>query len=469
QQSQFNLNTGVNSENLAYVIYTSGSTGTPKGVAIEHQNLCNLAQIQKNLFDVEPYSRILQFASISFDASVWEIFMAVTHGAMLVLGTASKLMPGDDLKQIIEQSSVTHVTLPPSTLAVLSPPELSALGQIIVAGEACSIELANQWSVSRRFFNAYGPTESTVCATVGINDGSEKISIGRPIANTQIYILDNHLQPTPIGVPGEIYIGGDGLARGYLNRPELTSERFISNPFGVGRLYKTGDLACYFPDGNIEFLGRIDNQVKIRGFRIELGEIEAVLNNHPQVQQAVVIVREDIADNKRLVAYVITLDESLNSNQLREDLKQKLPKYMVPSAFVFLETLPLTPNGKIDRKALPAPDGEIARIDEYIAPRTQSEKIIANIFASVLGVTKVGIYDNFFNLGGHSLLATQLISRVRETFQIEIIPLRTIFEFPTVAELDQKLTQFRTIIDAVLSEQQNFEEKSEANIEEMEF
>ncbi|MEJ6487889.1 non-ribosomal peptide synthetase, partial [Nostoc punctiforme UO1] len=189
-----------------------------------------------------------------------------------------------------------------------------------------------------------------------------------------------------------------GLARGYLNRPELTSERFISNPFGVGRLYKTGDLACYFPDGNIEFLGRIDNQVKIRGFRIELGEIEAVLNNHPQVQQAVVIVREDIADNKRLVAYVITLDESLNSNQLREDLKQKLPKYMVPSAFVFLETLPLTPNGKIDRKALPALDGEIARIDEYIAPRTQSEKIIANIFASVLGVTKVGIYDNFFNL-----------------------------------------------------------------------
>jgi amino acid adenylation domain-containing protein len=468
QQSTDNLDTGAGSDNLAYVIYTSGSTGTPKGVAIEHQNLCNLVQVQRNLFDVEPYSRILQFASVSFDASVWEIFMAISHGAILILGTAAKLMPGDDLKQIIEQSSVTHITLPPSALAILSSAELPTLSQIIVAGEACPRELVNKWSVGHRFFNAYGPTESTVCATVAISDRSEKISIGRPIANTQIYILDKHFQPMPIGVPGEIYIGGDGLARGYLNRPELTSERFIANPFGEGRLYRTGDLARYLPDGNIDFLGRIDNQVKIRGFRIELGEIEAVLNNHPQVQQAVVIAREDFPDNKRLVAYIVTLDESINNNQLREYLKQKLPEYIIPSAFVFLESLPLTPNGKINRKALPAPNGEISRTDDYVAPRTQREEIIANIFASVLGVTQVGIYDNFFNLGGHSLLATQLISRLKETFKIEI-PLRAIFEFPTVAELEQKLAQLRTIMDMFVGDRQEIEKNSEVKIEEIEF
>ncbi|MHC5729843.1 MAG: AMP-binding enzyme, partial [Nostoc sp.] len=210
------------------------------------------------------------------------------------------------------------------------------------------------------------------------------------IANTQIYILDKHLQPLPIGVSGELYIGGDGLARGYHNSPELTREKFIQNPFKNSKLYKTGDLARYLPDGNIEFLGRIDHQVKIRGFRIELGEIEAVLNTHPQVQQAVVIATEDIPGNKRLVAYVVTRDESLSTNQLREFLLSKLPEYMMPSGFIILDTLPLTPNGKIDRKALPAPDGEITRVREYLAPRTQSEEIIANIFTSILGVQNVG-------------------------------------------------------------------------------
>ena len=231
--------------------------------------------------------------------------MAVTHGSRLILGEASQLLPGDDLKQIIERSWVTHVTLPPSALAVLPSSGLPTLDKIIVAGEACPRELAHQWSVGRHFFNAYGPTESTVCATVAeIDDGSEQISIGRPIGNTKIYILDNNLQPVPIGVTGEMYIGGDGLARGYLNRPELTSEKFIPNPFAVGSLYRTGDLACYLPDGNIKFIGRIDNQVKVRGFRIELGEVEAVLNDRPQVQQAVVIVREDSSENKFMVAFV---------------------------------------------------------------------------------------------------------------------------------------------------------------------
>ncbi|NEQ64891.1 MAG: amino acid adenylation domain-containing protein [Symploca sp. SIO2D2] len=453
QLSQENLEVGVSSDNLAYVIYTSGSTGKPKGVLVEHQGLCNLAQAQRNLFDVEPTSRVLQFASVSFDASVSEIFMAVTSGAMLVLGTASELMPGYDLKQILHQSCVTHVTLPPSALAVLSTDELSALDKIIVAGEACSIELVNKWSVGRRFFNAYGPTESTVCATVAqISDDSEKITIGRPIANTQIYILDSHLQPVPIGVPGELYIGGDGLARGYLNRPKLTSEKFIPNVFSDSkskRLYKTGDLARYLSDGNIEFIGRIDNQLKIRGFRIELEEIESVVNTHPQIQQAVVIATEELFGNKRLVVYVVREDESLSIKQLREFLKQKLPEYMVPSAFVTLDTLPLTPNGKVNRKALPAPDGKIIRENEYVATRTQNEEIIANIFANVLSVQNVGIHDNFFELGGHSLLAICLMSEIQQQFQ-KNLPLATLFQNPTVEQLANLIRSSVNILNSIL-------------------
>ena len=309
QHSQENLDVGVCSDNLAYVIYTSGSTGVPKGVGIEHFSLCNLIQAQKNLFYLEPNSRVLQFASISFDASVSEIFIALTSGAMLILAIASELIPGSDLKQILQERCVTHVTLPPSALAVLATDEFPALGQIIVAGEACNLELANQWSVGRRLFNGYGPTESTIGAAVAqISHGSEKVTIGRPIANTQIYILDKHLEPVPISVSGELYIGGYGLARGYLNRPELTLEKFIPNPFNSrSKLYKTGDLARYLPDGNIEFLGRLDNQVKIRGFRIELGEIESVLSTHPQVQQVAVTEREDTPGHKRLVAYLVPL------------------------------------------------------------------------------------------------------------------------------------------------------------------
>ncbi len=432
-----NLEVGVGSDHLAYVIYTSGSTGQPKGVAIEHLSLCNFVQAERNLLDIEPTSRFLQFAPISFDASVGEIFITLTSGAMLILGTASKLMPGDDLKQILYQSSVTHVALPPSALAVLPTDELPALGQIIVGGEPCPTELVNQWSVGRRFFNAYGPSESTIYATVAqISDGSEKITIGRPIANIQIYILDKHLQPVPIGVPGELYIGGDGLARGYLNRPELTCEKFIPNPFSDSqseRLYKTGDLARYSRDGNIEFLGRIDNQVKVRGFRIELGKIESVLNTHPQIQQAVVIATEELPGNKRLVAYVVSEDESLTTNQLRKFLKFKLPEYMVPSAFVTLDTLPLTPNGKVDRKALPAPDGEITREQEYVAPRTAIEQTLTNIWQELLLKEKVSIHDNFFEIGGDSLLSIQVVSRAKNS-GIQITA-KQIFQNQTIAEL----------------------------------
>ncbi|AOX02680.1 hypothetical protein BJP34_27455 [Moorena producens PAL-8-15-08-1] len=447
QHSGENLDVGVHSDNLAYVIYTSGSTGQPKGVAIEHCSVCNLAFAQKNLFDLEPTSRVLQFASISFDASVWEIVMAVTNGAMLILGTASELMPGDDLKQILHQSGVTHVTLPPSALAVLPTDELTALGQIIVAGEACPIELVNQWSVGRRFFNAYGPTESTVCATVAqISDGSEKITIGHPIANTKIYILDKHLQPLPIGVPGELYIGGDGLARGYLNRQELTKQKFIQNPFcnsNSERLYKTSDLARYLRDGNIEFIGRIDNQVKIRGFRIELGEIEAVLNTHPQIQQTVVIATEDLPGHKRLVAYIVSEEESLTTNQVREFLKQKLPDYMVPSAFVTLDSLPLTPNGKVDRKSLPAPDGVVTSVEEYVAPRTEIEQTLTNLWEELLAKDKVSIHDNFFEIGGDSILSIQVVSRAKNS-GIHITP-QQIFLHQTIAELARVATTGVTI------------------------
>ena len=455
QNSQNNLDVGVAPDNLAYVIYTSGSTGKPKGVAIEHVSMCNLATSQRNLFDLEPTSRVLQFASVSFDASVWEIFMALTSGAMLILATASELMPGDDLKQILHENKVTHVTLPPSALAVLPTDELPQLGNIIVGGEACSLELANQWSVGRRFFNAYGPTESTVCATVArISDDSEKITIGRPIGNTQIYILDEHLQPLPIGVPGELYIGGDGLARGYLNRQELTCKKFIPNPFNNSKyalgankiknisygnperqtkLYKTGDLVRYLPDGNIEFLGRIDHQVKIRGFRIELGEIEAVLNRHTQIQQAVVIAREDIPGSKRLVAYVVTENESLTTKQLREFLLSKLAEYMVPNAFVTLDTLPLTPNGKVDRKALPAPDADITRENKYVAPRTHIEKTLTNIWQELLLKEKVSVHDNFFEIGGDSILSIQVVSRAKNS-GIQITS-KQIFQHQTIAEL----------------------------------
>lgn len=276
------------------------------------------------------------------------------------------------------------------------------------------------------------------------------VPIGKPISNTQIYILDQYLQPLPIGIIGEIYIGGDGVARGYLNRLELTAEKFISNPFGEGKLYKTGDLARYLPDGNIEFLERIDNQVKIRGFRIELGEIETTLNQFPQIKETLVIAKENEKGNQYLVAYLI-IEKTILVREIRQFLETKLPDFMIPSAFVFLEKFPLTPNGKIDRKALPEPDFTVNQDNEFIAPRNEIESKIAQIWQEILGFQKIGINDNFFELGGHSLLATQVVSRLRTIFQIEL-PLRYLFQSPTIAQLSQ-------FIDTILEEkldQENF-------------
>ncbi|ALF56357.1 non-ribosomal peptide synthetase [Nostoc piscinale CENA21] len=444
QNNQDNPNSGVRAFHLANVIYTSGSTGRPKGVMVEHKGLCNLAQAQIQTFGLTADSRVLQFASFSFDASIWEVVMAFGSGGTLYLGTKDSLLPGQPLIERLRDYAITHITLPPSALAVMPVEKLPALQTIVVAGEACPAELIRQWSFGRNFFNAYGPTEASVCATIAkCTPEDEKITIGRAIANTQVYILDKNLQPVPVGVPGELHIGGIGLARGYLNRTELTQERFIPNPFGTGRLYKTGDLARYLPDGNIEYLGRIDNQVKIRGFRIELGEIEAALSEHECVQTSCVIARQDNRDNKRLVGYVVAHQHcQLTMDELRQFLKAKFPEYMVPNAFVILESMPLTPNGKIDRRALPAPDLQSERIDKYVAPRTPIEEMLAHIWAQVLKVEQVGIHDNFFELGGHSLLATQLLSRIRNIFKVEL-PLRELFARATVAELGHFIEQLQ--------------------------
>ncbi|MCW5315483.1 amino acid adenylation domain-containing protein [Nostoc sp. KVJ3] len=447
QNNQDNPSSGVKAFHLANVIYTSGSTGKPKGVMVEHKGLSNLAQAQIQTFGVGSNSRILQFASFSFDASIWEVVMALMSGGTLYLASKDSLLPGQPLIERLRNDSITHITLPPSALAVMPGSELPALQTIIVAGEACPAELIKQWSVGRNFFNAYGPTEATVCATIGkatpkaiaqCND-NEKISIGRAIANTQVYILDRNLQPVPIGVPGELHIGGVGLARGYLNRPELTQEKFIPNPFGSGRLYKTGDLARYLPDGNIEYLGRIDNQVKIRGFRIELAEIESLLGQHSDVQNCCVIAHEGTEGNKRLVAYAVPQkDVTLTTDELREFLANKLPGYMIPAAFVILESLPLTPNGKVDRRALPDPDLHQELLD-YVMPNTEVERIIAGIWQKALAVEKVGIYNNFFELGGHSLLLVKINQQLQEEFGLEL-SIVDMFNYPTIHRLNQYLS-----------------------------
>ncbi|ELX07967.1 linear gramicidin synthase subunit C [Janthinobacterium sp. HH01] len=429
--------------NLAYVIYTSGSTGRPKGTLLSHGNLCHLAHAQALAFGVGPAQRVLQFASLNFDASTWEIFMALAAGATLCLAGREQLMPGAALESTLQKLAINHVTLPPVALGLMSSRALAAVETLIVAGEACSRTLVDEWAQERRFFNAYGPTEATVCASVHhcLAGQEGQPPIGTPIANVQLYILDAGLEPVPVGVAGELHIAGAGLARGYLNRGDLTADRFIPNPFGAAgsRLYKSGDLARYLEDGSIEYLGRIDHQVKLRGFRIELGEIEAALAALEPVRETLVLAREDVAGDKRLVAYLVAHDgEQLpDAAGLRAALLETLPEYMVPAHFVVLEQMPLTSNGKVDRKALPVP--ELSRSEDgYVAPRTAAEEIMAGIWAGVLKLDKVGLHDDFFALGGHSLLATQLVSQIRSAFEVEL-PLRAVFEAPTIAGLMPQL------------------------------
>ncbi len=415
------IKTGPN--NLAYVIYTSGSTGQPKGVLIEHKGICNLAHAQSKAFYVRPESRVIQFASFSFDASVSEIFMALVTGAALCVATREQMLPGQPLADLLNSQSITTATIPPAVLATLPQQVFPKLETIISAGESCAQELAERWSASRKFINAYGPTEVTVCASLFEYEvcPTGSVPIGKPLANLKTFILDRNMQPVPVGCAGELYVGGVGLARGYLSRADLTAEKFVPNPFSSNpgaRLYRTGDICCYLEDGNIEFIGRKDHQVKLRGFRIELGEIESTLASHPSVQEAVVIVSEEEADDKRLVAYIVGQKES-EEPDLRAYLKDRLPEYMIPAAFVFLPSLPLTVSGKIDRKALPSPAGQRSEAG-LILPQTRVENEIAQIWKELLKVETVGVQDNFFDLGGHSLLGTQMVTRIRRIFGVEI-------------------------------------------------
>ncbi len=439
-----NLSLQTDPMNLAYVIYTSGSTGKPKGTMLAHRGLLNLANEQRKAFNITPQSRILQFSSLSFDASVWETVMALLNGAALILVDREILASGDLLVQKIREKGVTTVTLPPSVLSVFPETELPELKTIVTAGEKCSLDLVKKWGQGRQFVNAYGPTETTVCASMyqASPEENEDPPIGRPIGNFELYVLDKNGLPVPIGVPGELCVGGVGLARGYLNRPDLTAERFIPDAFSKrsgDRLYRTGDLVRWQEDGNLQFLGRIDHQVKVRGFRIELGEIESVLRELPEVKDVVVLAREDARGDKRLVAYLVCDEPQPEVAELRKKLGASLPDYMVPSAFVFLEAMPLTPNGKIDRKALPAPQWDRSAVQaEFVAPRNETEEQLTQIVAELLNIEKVGVFDNFFELGGHSLLATQFMSRLRTTFNVEL-PLITLFEKPTVAQLAEEI------------------------------
>ncbi|MEB3279243.1 MAG: amino acid adenylation domain-containing protein [Lyngbya sp.] len=457
EYSTANPITKLQPNHLSYIIYTSGSTGKPKGVMIEHRSLVNFVVSASKEYGFTSNDKLLQFASICFDLSVEEIFVCLSVGATLVLRTEEILESSDKFWQRCQEWELTIVSLPTAywhqLVAELSPEDSRippSLRKMIIGGEEAQLKKVKLWENSVSHFpnppeliNSYGPTEATVAATLyPFGSVATDVLIGRPIANTEVYILDKYLQPVPVGVPGELHIGGAGLARGYLNRPELTKEKFIPNPFDNSKIYKTGDLVRYLPDGNIEYLGRIDNQVKIRGFRIELGEIEAVLSQHSKVKTVVVIDREDSTHQKRLVAYVVPQPEMTPTvSELRQFLKAKLPDYMVPSAFVMLESLPLTSNGKLNRRALPAPDfSELT--EKFVAPRTPTEEILAQIWGQILTVEQVGIYDNFFELGGHSLLATQLVSRIRSTLNIEL-PLRELFATPTVVELGKTIEQLQ--------------------------
>ena len=433
-----NPSSPVLSQNLAYVIYTSGSTGQPKGVAIQHGNGVAFIHWAHRVFEPAILKGVLAATSICFDLSVFEIFATLSGGGTVVLAQNALHLP-----DLPAASRVTLVNTVPSAAKELlrgrGIPE--SVRVVNLAGEPLSQGLVEELYRSRtieRVYDLYGPSETTTYSTHVLREIGGRRTIGRPIGNTQVYLLDKHLNPAPIGVPGEVYIGGKGVTRGYLNRPELTSDKFIPDPFGNelgARLYRTGDLARYWPDGNLEFLGRIDRQVKIRGYRIELGEIEAVLGQHPAVREAVVVAREDRSGDNRLVAYVVPRASVPETGELRHFLRDKLPEYMIPAVFVMLEALPLTPNGKVDRQALPAPEQTGHRLRKgFVAAHTPIEQTLTEIWAEVLGIQPIGIHDNFFELGGHSLLATQITSRLRSWSGREY-PVRVLFERPTVADL----------------------------------
>lgn len=446
-------------QNPAYIIYTSGSTGQPKGVVIQHQSLVNYVTAAIDQFGITQQDNLLQFASLSFDTAAEEIYPALLTGAQLMLRTHQMMDSVHQFFQTCAERGITVLNLPTAywhtivteleTHTIPFPPPLR---MVIIGGEKALPERLAAWlhiaPTTVRLLNGYGPTETTIVATmVDLADkrADKQVSIGRPVANTSLYVLDRSLNLVPIGVPGELYIGGDGLARGYLNQPGLTASRFIPNPFGNipgARLYKTADFVRYLPNGELEFLGRVDHQIKIRGFRVELGEIEAALSQHSAVQEAVVLAQDSTLDDKQLIAYIyFKSGRQVAFEELCDFLRQKLPDYMIPSRLVSLEKIPRTPSGKVDRQALPALSSLGSAAEQPFAPpRTALEEVLAGSFAELLKREQVSIHDNFFAIGGQSLIATRLVSHLRELLKVEL-PLRTIFESPTVAALANRLTQ----------------------------
>jgi amino acid adenylation domain-containing protein/non-ribosomal peptide synthase protein (TIGR01720 family) len=437
-----NPNAPIHPDNLAYVIYTSGSTGRPKGVQLHHRGLVNFIDNWSRTTAVETNSHILQFASFSFDAAIAEIFVALPNGARLVLTPSETFASGSTLLELLREEAISVVIFPPTLLSALNPKNLPDLHTLISAGEACTWDIVDRWTSGRRFGNGYGPTETTVgssaCLVDELHHRPRTVPIGKPFANVQYHILDARLQPVPVGVMGELFIGGTGVARGYLNQPGLTAECFLPDPYagnpGV-RMYRTGDLARYLPDGKVEFLGRVDQQVKVRGFRIELGEIESALRQHEQVDEVIVMVREDAPGVRRIAAYLTPAgDVEPDVDELRSRLARRLPEYMHPSAMVVLDEFPLTPNLKVDRKALPAPTVvQTGPEVERRTPRTPEEKTLVRVWLDILGIEDIGVHDNFFELGGDSILSIQVIARAQQA-GLHFKP-KQLFQNPTIAEL----------------------------------
>ena len=419
---------GLTPASLAYVIYTSGSTGNPKASLLMHKGLSNLAQAQKEFFQVGAGSHVIQFASFAFDAATSEIFMALCAGARLHLVPKETVQSGADLSDYAERNGITHATLPPALLSVLDLEKWRSVSHLVVAGEHCPQALVKKWAQDRHFYNAYGPSETTVCASMGLlTPESEVVHMGKPMRGVQLYVLDEAMQPVPVGVAGQLFVGGRGVGRGYLGREQLNREKFVDNPFGEGKLYATGDLTRWLSDGNLEFLGRMDSQVKLHGFRIEPGEIEAALARQPGINGSIVLVHKDREDRQRLVAYVLLAQGASISADLRGELAKSLPGHMVPAAFIPVDRFPLTSNGKVDRKRLPEPDFGNLVNTEYVAPRTPAEQKLAAIWCALLNLDAVGIHHNFFELGGNSLLAMRMVAQIRECWNIDF-PIKRVFE-----------------------------------------
>lgn len=434
-------------EDLAYIIYTSGSTGQPKGVEIVHSGLSNLVAWHRRAFQVTSADRASALAALGFDAAVWEIWPYLASGASLHLVEDNVRNDANALRKWIVSQRITITFVPTAiaeSLLQLEWPKETSLRFLLTGADTLK-----KYPSSRLpfvFVNNYGPTECTVVTTSGVvapnSSAQQPPAIGRPIDGVEVYILDDRRQPVSEGTAGEVYIGGASLARGYRNRPDLTAERFISNPFSAvpgARLYRTGDLARWLPDGQIAFLGRVDEQVKIRGYRVEPSEIATVLGQHPAVRTSVVVAREDAPGEKELVAYVVlSPDAMVDVLELRKHLLQRLPDYMVPAAFVPIASMPITENGKVDRAALPSPNGNRMQGEAYVGPRTLVEEELVKILAPLLNLDRVGVNDNFFHLGGHSLLGTQVIARVSERFGVDLTLLK-LFDHPTVAEMSAEI------------------------------